>query len=189
MAVLSNIVVGRRLDNVPLSSDTPVVTRTDKIDDLFSEHYSALTRLIYRIVGNAAWAEELAAEAFWKLHHNPPRTNQNLAGWLYRAGLRLALDNMRKRKRRAHYENLAPPPNAMQGPAEALEVSERKTRVRRVLAVLKPEQASLLVLRSEGYSLAEMAALLHSHPNSVGTFIARADAAFRKEYVSLYGTE
>jgi len=45
----------------------------------------------------------------------------------------------------------------------------------------------MLVLRSEGYKLDEIAGLLSLNPNSVGTLLARADAAFRKEYVSRYG--
>jgi DNA-directed RNA polymerase specialized sigma24 family protein len=59
--------------------------------------------------------------------------------------------------------------------------------VRLVLAALKPEQAALLVLRSEGYSLSEMASILKLNAGSVGTFLARADLAFRKEYVTRYG--
>ena len=75
----------------------------------------------------------------------------------------------------------------MQSPEEALEQREQQVRVRQVLAALKPEQAALLVLRSEGYSLGEMASILTLNPRSVGTFLARADIAFRKEYVNRYG--
>jgi len=156
-------------------------------DQLFIANYTAVTRLIYRVVGDIGWAEELAAEAFWKLHRNPPASGHNLAGWLYRTGIRLALDNLKKRKRRVHYEALAPVSKAMQSPEEAFEQLEQQVRVRQVLAVLKPEQAALLVLRSEGYRLDEMAAILYLNPNSVGTLLARADMAFRKEYVNRYG--
>jgi RNA polymerase sigma-70 factor (ECF subfamily) len=59
--------------------------------------------------------------------------------------------------------------------------------VREVLAAIKPDQSALLVLRSEGYSLAEIGGLLYLNPNSVGTLLVRAEAAFRKEYVNRYG--
>jgi RNA polymerase sigma factor (sigma-70 family) len=176
---------------VPLSSDIPVVTRTIEsagtFDELFTSNYAALTRLIYRVVGDTGWAEELAAEAFWKLHRNPPKSDHNLVGWLYRTGLHLALDNLKKRKRRAHYEALAPPPGAIESPEEALETLDRQVRVRQTLAALKPQQAALLVLRSEGYRLDEMASILKLNASSVGTLLARADMAFRKEYVNRYG--
>ena len=160
---------------------------TSQFDELFTAHYAALARLIYRVVGDAGWAEELAAEAFWKLHRNPPASDHNLAGWLYRAGLRLALDNLKKRKRRVHYEALAPAPGTLPGPEETLEHREQQVRVRQVLAALRPEQATMLVLRSEGYSLAEVAAILYFSPSSVGTLLARAERAFRREYVNRYG--
>jgi len=156
-------------------------------DEFFASNYSALTRLIYRIVGDIGWAEELAAEAFWRLHRNPPASDRNLVGWLYRTALRLALDNLKKRKRRARYEAQAPGPGAMQSPEDAFGELERQVRVRQVLAALKPEQAALLVLRSEGCSLLEIASILAVNPGSVGTLLARADIAFRKEYVNRYG--
>lgn len=173
-------------------SELPALTRinpgaADHFDTFFAANYTALTKLIYRVVGDTAAAEELAAEAFWKLYRNPPASNQNLVGWLYRTGLRLALDTLKKQKRRTYYEGLAPAPESTQSPAEALEQSERQVRVRRVLGALKPEQASLLLLRAEGHSLAEIGSLLHFNPNSVGTLLARADIAFRKEYVRRYG--
>lgn len=180
--VLSNSALGRRLSNVLI----PVEDRAS-IDDLFTAHYAALARVIYRVVGDTAAAEELASEAFWKLHRHPPASDANLAGWLYRTGLRLALDSLKMRKRRAHYESQAPGPRAVQNPEEAAQRREREARVREVLAAIKPDQSALLVLRSEGYSLAEIGGLLYLNPNSVGTLLVRAEAAFRKEYVNRYG--
>jgi RNA polymerase sigma-70 factor (ECF subfamily) len=187
---LSNPALGRRYSDVPASPEAPVTTAEQTTADfasLFAAQYTALTRLIYRVVGDTASAEELASEAFWRLHRNRPASDHNLVGWLRRTGVRLALDSLRKRKRREHYEAQSPPPTACAGPEEALEQRERQVRVRAVLAAIKREQAALLVLRSEGYSLAEIGAALGYNPNSVGTMLARADAAFRKEYVKRYG--
>lgn len=166
---------------------TRKIESADNFDGLFADNYAALTRLIYRVVGDVGWAEELAAEAFWKLHSHPPSSDHNLAGWLYRTGLRLALDTIKKRKRRAHYEALAPAPEAEQSPEEAIAQLEQAAQVRQVLAALKPEHAELLVLRSEGCRLNEIASILRLNPASVGTLLARADAAFRKEYVNRHG--
>ena len=57
-----------------------------------------------------------------------------------------------------------------------------------MLAVIQPRQAELLLLRSDGLSYAEIAAALEMNPASVGTMLARAQAAFRKEYEKRYGT-
>src|SRR5258708_1062042 len=157
---------------MPSSSVIPVVTEkietAGDFDEFFAPHYPALPPLIYRVGGDTGWAQELAAEAFWKLHCNPPASKDNRVGWLYRTGLRLALDHLKKRKRRARYEALAPAPVPIENPEQAANQRERQVRVRQVLAALKQEQAALLLLRSEGYSLAEMASILHLNPGSVG---------------------
>ena len=171
---------------IPLTQGDEVA---QDLDALFVAHYAVLTRIVYRIIGDTGWAEEVAAEAFWRLHSKPPAECQNIPGWLYRTAMRLALDNLKKRKRRAHYEALAPPPNTVNTPEQSFEQLERRQRVRQILAAVKPDHAALLVLRSEGYSLAEIAKLLGLNPNSVGTCLARADQAFRKEYVKRYGEQ
>lgn len=166
-----------------------VAARDHDFDALFTAHYHRLARLIYRVVGDTGYAEELASEAFWKLHRNPPASDSNLAGWLYRAGLRLALDGLKKQKRRIFYEAAATGPAPVPTPEQHAQQREREQRVRGVLAALKPEFASLLVLRSEGLTLAEAAAALDCNPSSVGKFVERAEAAFKKEWERRHGNE
>ncbi len=72
-------------------------------------------------------------------------------------------------------------------PEELHATTEEQKNVRRVLAALKPRQAELLLLRSNGFSYEELASALDLRPASVGTSIVRAQAAFRKEYTRLYG--
>jgi RNA polymerase sigma-70 factor (ECF subfamily) len=154
-------------------------------DALFRGGYRRLARLLYRVTGDFARAEEVASEAFWRLHLKPPRRDTNLEGWLYRTGLRLALDHLKKERRRARYESLAAAFRLADLPVVA---SDERVRVRAILAALKPAQASLILLRAEGFSYAEAAAALALNPASVGTQLARAEAAFRKEYIRRYGT-
>jgi RNA polymerase sigma-70 factor (ECF subfamily) len=54
--------------------------------------------------------------------------------------------------------------------------------------VLRDREAELLILRSSGLTYGELAGALGLNPASVGTLIARAQQAFRKEYVKQYGT-
>jgi len=186
VAAVSNSECGRRLEDVQAVTGG-IETEARDFDGLFAANYAGLARVIWRVVGDASMAEELAAEAFWKLHRNPPASDHNLAGWLYRTGLRLALDHLKKQKRRTHYEALAPGARAGATPEEAIAQAQERARVRAVLGALKTEQAALLVLRGEGHSLAETASILYINPGSVGTLVARAEAAFRKEYVNRYG--
>ncbi|MGH2538738.1 MAG: sigma factor-like helix-turn-helix DNA-binding protein, partial [Candidatus Promineifilaceae bacterium] len=71
---------------------------------------------------------------------------------------------------------------ARPGPAESAARRETAERVRRTLARLPERQARLLLLRQMGLSYAELAAACQVAPGSVGTLLARAAAAFRREY-------
>jgi RNA polymerase sigma-70 factor (ECF subfamily) len=164
-----------------------VSAESHDLDSLFVAHYASLARLLYRVVGDTHSAEELASEAFWKLHIKPPKSTENIGGWLYTTGLRLALDSLKKRRRRIHYEARAERPDTPPNPLETAESRQRRERLRTALIALKPDQAFALALRSEGHSLNEIAEMLALAPGSVGTFLARAQAALRKEYLKLYG--
>jgi len=164
----------------------PKEARPD-FDALFSASYRRLARLLYRVTGDFGRSEEIASEAFWRLHCKPPAADTNLEGWLYRTGLRLALDQNKKDRRRARYEALGAAFGFAASPHQVLEQSEERTRVRQVLGGVKADQAALILLRAEGLSYAELAAALRLNPASVGTLLARAEEAFRKEYVRRYG--
>ena len=156
-------------------------------DALFAAFYRRLARLLFRVTGDPHRAEELAAEAFWRLHRHPPAHQANIEGWLYRTGLRLALDQLKRESRRARYESLARFFSATPPPDLALQQSDERRRVRTVLALLPRRDAELLVLRSEGLTQAEIAAALDLHQPSVGTLLARAQSAFRREFERRYG--
>jgi RNA polymerase sigma-70 factor, ECF subfamily len=154
---------------------------------LFNTFYVRLARLLYRVTGDFGRAEEMASEAFWRLHCKPPSTSTNLEGWLYRTGLRLALDQIKKDRRRARYEGLGAVFGLTASPEQELERIEERTRLRRALSALKADQAALILLRAEGLTYAELAQQLQLNPASVGTLLSRAEEAFRKEYVHRYG--
>ena len=161
-------------------------------DTLFESGYRRLARLLYKVTGDTGSAEEIASEAFLRLHRKPPPARINLEGWLYRTGFRLALDHLKKQRRRARYEAVAAvfglATRPQNNPDAALELAQERQRLRRALSALKPDQVALILLRAEGCAYDELAAKLHLNPRSVGTLLARAEAAFRKEYVKRYGT-
>ncbi len=154
---------------------------------LFTTGYRRLARLLYRVTGDFGRAEEVASEAFWRLHSRPPAVQTNIEGWLYRTGLRLALDQLKKDRRRARYEALGSVFGFAPNPHQVLEQNQERTRVRQALNALKADQIALILLRAEGLSYAELAAALRLNAASVGTLLARAEEAFRKEYVHRNG--
>jgi RNA polymerase sigma-70 factor (ECF subfamily) len=158
-------------------------------ESVFHVHYERIARVIGRVVGDAARAEELAVEVFCKLWATPRAQGEKAGGWLYRSAVRAGLDELRAQARRARYERLLGFAQRGPTPEEVHAAAEEQRHVRAVLAALDPRQAELLILRSDGLSYGESAAALGLNPASVGTLIGRAQQAFRKEYVKRYGKQ
>lgn len=158
-------------------------------DAVFRTHYPRLARIIARVTGDPARAEELAVEALWKLWRSPEAHGEGAGGWLYRTAVRMGLNDLRGSNRRAQHESMADLSAAFPDPESARAAAEERRQVREVLAVLDPRQASLLVLRTSGLSYEEIASALELNPASIGTFLSRAQQAFRKEYIKRYGPQ
>jgi RNA polymerase sigma factor (sigma-70 family) len=160
-------------------------------DTLFDTTYRRLARLLYRVTGDTGRAEEIASEAFLRLHRQRFRTIRNVEGWLYRTGLRLALDHLKKERRRARYEALAAVSGLATSPADnpdaVLELVEERRCLRQALGALKSDQVALVLLRAEGFTYSELAAQLQLNPTSVGAMLGRAEEALRKEYLKRHG--
>jgi RNA polymerase sigma-70 factor (ECF subfamily) len=162
---------------------------TFDFEAFFVAHYDRIARAVARVVGDPARAEDLAAEAFWKLWRNPRAQGEKAGGWLYRTAMRMALNDLRKDARRLRYERESGSAEGSLTPEEAHAAAEERHHVRQVLAVLEERQAELLLLRSSGLSYDEVAAAADVNPASVGTLISRAQQAFRKEYLKQHGRE
>ena len=176
------------LDALPAPA-SPRAWRDDAFAAVFRQHYARLVGMVARVVGERAQAEEIADDAFWKLYQRPALQNDghNLGGWLYRTGTRMGIDALRARRRgrlgheRAAVETQRAGPG-LETPLGALVRLEQAAAVRRALRRLKPAQAQILVLRHSGLSYEELAAALRMRASSVGTTLARAEAAFEKIY-------
>ena len=156
------------------------------IEGVFHLQYGRIARVIARVIRDPARAEELAVEVFLKWSRTPHAQGEHVEGWLYRAAIRVGQDELRRQVRRSRYEQLFAFVRGTPTPEEILAGRQEQQRVDVVLSVLKPRQAELLVLRSHGLSYDELAAALDLNAGSVGTLLARAQEAFRKEYIRRY---
>jgi len=164
-----------------------------QFEELFFEHYPRLVKTLLRLVGNSGQAEELAADAFYKLHQHrsQQQADENPAGWLYRTAMNLGLDALRSKSRRvrreeqAHRDTLAheTPGN----PLYEMLAEEQRERVRTVIARLKPIHGQVLLMGSSGFTSKEIAAVLGVRLDSLYVLISRAKTQFEKEYTGLYG--
>ena len=157
---------------------------------IFQQHYARIVNILVRLLGDRAHADELANDAFWRLYRQPTlQTDGNVGGWLYRTATNLGIDALRMSGRRRLHEEAAgqiAQKNVQNGPLDDLLREERGRRVRKVLSLLKPPQAQLLILRSAGLSYKEIANALEAKVTSIGTMLNRAEEEFRDRYIALH---
>ena len=160
-----------------LKTDVVETSSTDSISSafeaLFLEHWPHVYRLLCRLVGDSAEAEDLALETFVRLYQRYPlRENEsNPGGWLHRVATNLGLHSIRGWKRRERYEMTAgkyalqETPEAR--PPEILAQEEERRLVRLALAKMNERQSQLLILRHSGLSYKEIAEVLDLAPASL----------------------
>jgi RNA polymerase sigma-70 factor (ECF subfamily) len=160
-------------------------------ETLFLEHWAPVYRVLVRLVGDPAEAEDLALETFLRLHQRYPLPAEgfNLGGWLYRVATNLGLRSIRSFTRRERYE-LAAGKGALDEapedrPAEILNQEEERRLVRTTLAHMESRQAQLLVMRYSGVAYKDMAGALGLAPASIGPLLLRAEREFEKRYRAL----
>ena len=94
---------------VSASSEAAVETKVSElpfdIETIYLAQFGRIARLIARVVQDPARAEDLAVDVFLKLWRTPKAQGKNTEGWLYRVAIRKGLDELRRRKRRNHYES------------------------------------------------------------------------------------
>src|SRR4051812_14155388 len=115
-------------------------------DATLIEQAGPLTRRLTRMVGDRETAEDLRQETLARAWRSAPRAAQPpvLRAWLHRTATNLALDELRRRRRRKHvplHAGLAEPPGSAGGP--------RDPRLREALGRLTAHQRLVLLLRFE----------------------------------------
>ncbi|MEO8129998.1 MAG: RNA polymerase sigma factor [Bryobacteraceae bacterium] len=154
--------------------------RNDSFDQVVAEWQVRILRTAYRITGNWADAEDVAQEAFVRLHrHGLGFPNEAaLNGWLYRVTVNLCLDHRRARR---PAEEL-PEVRSLADSAEAAAIREQqKQRLLAALTRLAPKERAAIVLREmEGLSTAEVAEVLGSTEGNVRSQISKAMGRLRE---------
>jgi RNA polymerase sigma-70 factor (ECF subfamily) len=157
---------------------------------LFDERFVSLYRYLDRLSGDPDLAEDLAQEAFVRLHRRREIPNDARA-WLVTVASNLFRDERRRGRRRQNLLarqpadlTLGSPPSS---PDDAVERGEQKTQVRNALDRLPLRDRQMLLLRHEGYSYREIANALGVAETGVGTMLIRATEAFREEFMGKSG--
>ena len=147
-----------------------------------SEHLRRVFVQIYRIVGNAADAQDLTQEAFIKAlqHQEQLKDEQKAAHWLSRIATNTAIDFLRRSGRASFCELDEAPQSHGESPEQLLLRSEQRNYLEDGLRLLSPRERAALLLRDvEGLPAEEVARQLDCSMATVRSHIANARKKFR----------
>lgn len=156
----------------------------DDLERLYTTHYAAVVRFLYRKIWDADRAEDLAQEVFIRaMAHRPEKPR----AWIFAVAANLARDEARAAIRRKKHLTLLkddPVPLSTPDPSadETVERDERWAQVSGALATLTERDRDVLLLWDGGLSYPEIAAQTGLAVGAVGTTLARA----RKRLIEAY---
>ena len=152
-------------------------------DALFGRWGAPLLRYLERVVRDAAVAEELVQDAFLRVYgaRERYRADARFSTWLYRIATNLALNELRRPRRRHYHASTdtgepGAPELASKAPGVERIVDARRQgdRVERELERLPERQRVALWLSAvEGRSYTEIAAVLETSEKSVKALVHR----------------
>lgn len=166
-----------------------ILTKDDAFERLFAAQYARMTAIAFRIVADGADAEDAAQEAFAQLARSGRPAGAGAEAWLATATVHHALNLLRSRRRRVarevrEFRLLDPAREALERGADPTVIVVReqsRALVRAAMLRLNERDAALLALRYTGSSYREIGETLALDVNQIGTRLARAERALRKE--------
>jgi len=163
-------------------------------EHLVKEHTGKVLGLAWRLVGNREEAEDLAQEAFLRLHRSLQdfRGDSRISTWLYRTTTRLAIDHLRRErlKRKLFFfrpdndavDPIERAPDPLSDPGRDYQGQEAMRTLRQSLGKLSTRQQVIFTLRHyEGLQLKEIAEHLGLETGTVKAHLHRAISQLRKD--------
>jgi len=165
------------------------LTAESALDRVFAAEYARVAAIAFRIVADRADAEDVAQEVFARCARDGRAGDAAVRGWLAAAAVREALNVLRSRRRRVARElsehrlaeSLREARERACDPLAILDREQTRALVRAAMLALSPRAAAVLALRYTGSSYREIAEALSIDAAHIGTHLARAERALRKE--------
>ena len=181
------------------SSDARLVDAARRGDqaaygELVQRYEHRLARVLFRFVRDMDLAEDLTQETFLKVYGRLDQfdTARRFGPWLFRIGVNLTLDFLRRKKRRIRwsvftdrFKDRTPDP-AVPDPRKVLDIQQE---VHAVLQMIPEKYRTVLMLRDlENFSSAEIAAILHRKEATIRWRLAEARHRFQYYWGKRHGT-
>ena len=156
--------------------------------ELYDLHRRQVTAALYRVMNDRTDLDDLVQEVFAIAFRGLPRFrgDAKLSTWLHRICINVALGRIRSKKRRPPprlmeqpvVENIA---NSPETPERAMQRTQAKERVRRILDAMPEKKRVVLQLHEiEGLDLKQIAYIVGANPVTVRTRLFYARKEFYK---------
>jgi RNA polymerase sigma factor (sigma-70 family) len=167
----------------PGDRDSSAQASFSGFERFFREQYPVVVRIAFGVTGDTQAAQDVAQDVFVAAFSRFPEPGEarHAGAWVRVAAAHTALNAIRGERRRQRRQQLSGIQVAPSGPEEKVLERESRAEVRRALARLPRRAATVLVLRHNGLSYAEVAQAMNVTVGQVGTMLRRAESALRKE--------
>ncbi len=167
----------------PLRRAAADESSAERFEDLYRRTSRRIYAYVASLLRDPSAAEEVTAQTFERAYRRRssfrPRRGSAEA-WLFGIARNAALDELRRRKRRAALEADVEDPWCA-GPEDGIEGEERRAAVRAALATLDARERDLVALKFAGsLQNVEIARVLGISPSSAGTRLHRAIEKLRE---------
>ena len=171
--------------NEALVEPVPLVaaTRSEGFAELYERAFPRVYAYVASLLRDRAAAEDVTSQAFERAYrkrrsYRPARGSMD--AWLFGIARNAALDELRKRKRRAALE-MDPEDTASPNPEDHAELALRRETVRAALTSLDGQERDLIALKfAGGLSNAEIARVLGMSESNAGTRLHRTITKLRE---------
>lgn len=167
----------------PLPAAMTTLDAAESFEALYRRTFPRVYAYVASLLRDRSAAEDVTAQAYERAYRKQGGFNARRGtreAWLFGIARNAALDELRKRGRRATLE--ADPVDAVTpGPDEQAERSLQLGEIRRALAELEPRERDLVLLKFVGgLANGEIARVLQISESNVGTRLHRAVDKLRK---------
>jgi len=167
------------VETVPLAP----AARSEGFAELYERTFPRVYAYVASLLRDRSAAEDVTAQAFERAYRK--RTSYRAArgsmdAWVFGIARNAALDELRKRKRRAKLEG-DPEDTGAPAPEDEAEWALRRETVRTALASLDGQERDLIALKfAGGLSNGEIARVLRTSESNVGTRLHRTITKLRE---------
>ncbi len=158
-------------------------TRTEGFAELYERTFPRVYAYVASLLRDRASAEDVTAQAYeraYRKRRSYRESRGSMDAWLFGIARNAALDELRRRKRRARLET-DPADHDAPGLDDHAELAVRRETVRRALATLDGQERDMVALKfAGGLSNAEIGGVLGLSESNVGTRLHRTILKLRE---------